>query len=91
MNRTIFGPILGVLGVILLIVAPFWLGDSPYLMHIAISAFFYAILASSWSLLAGYAGQFSFGHMAFSLATISNLPPRLPTNVQNSRSAASGS
>jgi len=65
MNRTIFGPILGVLGVILLIVAPFWLGDSPYLMHIAISAFFYAILASSWSLLAGYAGQFSFGHMAF--------------------------
>ena len=24
-----------------------------------------AILASSWSLLAGYAGQFSFGHMAF--------------------------
>jgi|GEM_PF-4086476 len=65
MNRTIFGPILGVLGVILLIVAPFWLGDSPYLMHIAISA--------------------------FSLATISNLPPRPPTNVQNSRSAASGS
>jgi branched-chain amino acid transport system permease protein len=37
----------------------------PYWMHIAIVAFFYAILASSWSLLAGYAGQFSFGHMAF--------------------------
>ncbi|MEE9587639.1 MAG: branched-chain amino acid ABC transporter permease [Hyphomicrobiaceae bacterium] len=30
-----------------------------------ITAFFYAILASSWALLAGYAGQFSFGHMAF--------------------------
>ncbi|MDH4136658.1 MAG: branched-chain amino acid ABC transporter permease, partial [Anaerolineae bacterium] len=30
-----------------------------------IIAYFYAILASSWSLLAGYAGQFSFGHMAF--------------------------
>jgi len=65
MNRTTLNPLLGALGIILLIIAPFWLGDSPYLMHIAISAFFYAILASSWSLLAGYAGQFSFGHMAF--------------------------
>jgi branched-chain amino acid transport system permease protein len=36
-----------------------------YLMHVLITAFFYAILASSWSMLAGYAGQFSFGHMAF--------------------------
>lgn len=36
-----------------------------YVMHILITAFFYAILASSWSMLAGYAGQFSFGHMAF--------------------------
>jgi hypothetical protein len=34
-------------------------------MHVLITAFFYAILASSWSMLAGYAGQFSFGHMAF--------------------------
>jgi branched-chain amino acid transport system permease protein len=41
------------------------LESNPYWMHIAIVAFFYAILASSWSLLAGYAGQFSFGHMAF--------------------------
>jgi branched-chain amino acid transport system permease protein len=36
-----------------------------YAMHVLITAFFYAILASSWSMLAGYAGQFSFGHMAF--------------------------
>ncbi len=36
----------------------------PYWFHVAIVAYFYAILASSWSLLAGYAGQFSFGHMA---------------------------
>jgi len=63
--RTALNWILGIGGVILLLIAPFWLNDSPYLMHIAISAFFYAILASSWSLLAGYAGQFSFGHMAF--------------------------
>ncbi|MCP3970082.1 MAG: branched-chain amino acid ABC transporter permease [Rhodobacteraceae bacterium] len=40
-------------------------GDYDYVMHIIIIAFFYAILASSWSMLAGYAGQFSFGHMGF--------------------------
>ena len=40
-------------------------GDYDYIMHICIIGFFYAILASSWSMLAGYAGQFSFGHMAF--------------------------
>lgn len=63
--RTALNWSLGIGGVILLLIAPIWLDNSPYLMHIAISAFFYAILASSWSLLAGYAGQFSFGHMAF--------------------------
>jgi len=36
-----------------------------YWLHVLIIAYFYAILASSWSLLAGYAGQFSFAHMAF--------------------------
>ncbi|HUS54124.1 MAG TPA: branched-chain amino acid ABC transporter permease [Thermohalobaculum sp.] len=40
-------------------------GDYDYIMHIMITAFFYAILASSWSMLAGYAGQFSFGHIGF--------------------------
>ena len=40
-------------------------GDYDYIMHIAITGFFYAILASSWSMLAGYAGQFSFGHIGF--------------------------
>lgn len=40
-------------------------GDYPYIMHLLITGFFYAILASSWSMLAGYAGQFSFGHMGF--------------------------
>ncbi|MGI9463661.1 MAG: branched-chain amino acid ABC transporter permease [Aestuariivirgaceae bacterium] len=39
--------------------------DYDYIMHIFIIAFFYAILASSWSMLAGYAGQFSFGHIGF--------------------------
>ena len=36
-----------------------------YWLHVMIVAFFYAILSSSWSLLAGYAGQFSFAHVAF--------------------------
>jgi branched-chain amino acid transport system permease protein len=40
-------------------------GDYSYIMHLWITAFFYAILASSWALVAGYAGQFSFAHMAF--------------------------
>lgn len=66
MNRTrLVQWIFGVLAVGGLLIAPIWLADYPYYMHIAILAFFYAILASSWSLLAGYAGQFSFGHMAF--------------------------
>jgi branched-chain amino acid transport system permease protein len=38
---------------------------NAYWMHVAIIAMFYAILAASWSLLAGYVGLFSLGHMAF--------------------------
>ncbi len=53
------------LGVLLMVLAPLGLASRPYIMHIAIVAYFYAILASSWSLLAGYGGQFSFAHMAF--------------------------
>jgi len=65
MNRTKWLWGLAVLGALLLVFAPAALESRPYIMHIAIVAFFYAILASSWSLLAGQAGQFSFGHMAF--------------------------
>ncbi len=59
--------ILGVLFVGFFVAFPFiYTGaDYDYIMHICIIAFFYAILASSWSMLAGYAGQFSFGHMGF--------------------------
>jgi branched-chain amino acid transport system permease protein len=38
---------------------------TPYWVIVVTGAFFYAIMASSWSLLAGIAGQFSFAHMAF--------------------------
>lgn len=59
--------IAGGLFLILLLVFPLIYGgrDYDYIMHILITAFFYAILASSWSMLSGYAGQFSFGHMGF--------------------------
>lgn len=58
---------LGALGVAFLLVFPllYSAGNYDYVMHLWITAFFYAILASSWALLAGYGGQFSFGHMAF--------------------------
>jgi branched-chain amino acid transport system permease protein len=38
---------------------------NPYWLTVSILAIFYAIVTASWALLAGYAGQFSFGHMAF--------------------------
>lgn len=44
---------------------PLALGGQPYYLEVMASAFFYAVLTSSWSFLAGLAGQFSFGHMAF--------------------------
>ncbi|HEX9921843.1 MAG TPA: branched-chain amino acid ABC transporter permease [Anaerolineae bacterium] len=65
MKRTTWVWLLASTGVVLLLAAPIRLSSNPYIMHIATIAFFYAILASSWSLLAGYAGQFSFAHMAF--------------------------
>ena len=49
----------------LLALAPVYLQNSPYQMAVVTGAFFYAILASSWALLAGIGGQFSFAHMAF--------------------------
>jgi len=48
-----------------LVTFPMIPGQSNYTKTIFISGFFYAILASSWALLAGVAGQFSFAHMAF--------------------------
>lgn len=45
------------------IVFPFIAG--PYWLSVGILAIFYAIVTASWTLLVGYAGQFSFGHMGF--------------------------
>ncbi|MCX8116787.1 MAG: branched-chain amino acid ABC transporter permease [Desulfobacterota bacterium] len=52
-------------GVILLaIVLPF--GLSEYWLHVMIISLFYVMMASSWNLIAGYTGQVSFAHAAFS-------------------------
>lgn len=48
----------------ILLAAPLYLQRFPYQMSVVTGALFYAILASSWTLLAGTAGQFSFAHMA---------------------------
>ncbi|MGD2156464.1 MAG: branched-chain amino acid ABC transporter permease [Anaerolineales bacterium] len=55
--------IVAILVVLLLSTAPIYL--RIYQISVVTGAFFYAILASSWALLAGIAGQFSFAHMAF--------------------------
>jgi len=52
-------------GVLLLVALLIPLILETYWLHVVIIAYFYALLAASWALLAGYAGQFSFGHMAF--------------------------
>jgi branched-chain amino acid transport system permease protein len=57
-------PVLAAIGgVIVALLLP--LVIQTYWLHVLIVAYFYAVLASSWALLAGYGGQFSFGHMAF--------------------------
>jgi branched-chain amino acid transport system permease protein len=38
---------------------------NAYWLTVGILAIFYAIVTSSWALLAGQTGQFTFGHMAF--------------------------
>jgi len=61
---------LGFLFAVGLLSFPLFLKESPYWVYVGANALFYAILASSWALLAGYNGQFSFAHMAFmALAT----------------------
>jgi branched-chain amino acid transport system permease protein len=51
-------------GIGITLALPFLLSDNQYWLFVATQAYFWAILASSWALLAGYAGQFSFAHIA---------------------------
>ncbi len=39
---------------------------SQYWLHVMIISLFYTMMASSWNLIAGYTGQISFAHAAFS-------------------------
>src|ERR1700744_2997242 len=52
-------------GLLLLVALAAPLAIGPYWVHVGALAWYYALLASSWALLAGYAGQFSFAHVAF--------------------------
>jgi branched-chain amino acid transport system permease protein len=53
----------GVIGLVLLITAPPALPS--YFLEILITVLFVGYLGSSWNILGGYAGQFSFGHAAY--------------------------
>ena len=55
----------GVQGALLLVALVAPLGVGPYWTHVSAIAWYYALLAASWALLAGFAGQFSFAHVAF--------------------------
>jgi branched-chain amino acid transport system permease protein len=55
----------GVRGALLLVALAAPLAVGPYWTHVGAIAWYYALLASSWALLAGFAGQFSFAHVAF--------------------------
>lgn len=57
--------ILIAVGIAFTLAFPTLLRGQQYWLFIATQAFFWAMLASSWALLAGYAGQFSFAHIAF--------------------------
>ena len=41
------------------------LSTPSYFVHVLIMILFYGFLGTSWNILGGYAGQFSFGHAAF--------------------------
>ena len=41
--------------------------NSSYWLHVFVMAYFYGLMAATWSFLNGYAGQFSFGNIALVL------------------------
>ena len=52
-----------IIGPIILIIAPFFLGK--YLLFVVTMIFISAYLAGAWNLMGGYGGLLSFGHAAF--------------------------
>jgi branched-chain amino acid transport system permease protein len=53
-----------ILFIIIAIFPPFFL--TQYWLHVMIISLFYVVMASSWNLIAGFTGQISFAHAAFS-------------------------
>ncbi|MBI4519987.1 MAG: branched-chain amino acid ABC transporter permease [Gemmatimonadetes bacterium] len=53
------------LGVAILVALVPLVGPDPYTVHVLTLCLLYAALSSSWNLVSGYAGLFSFGHQAF--------------------------
>ncbi len=51
-------------GLACLLVVPLFI-DAPYILHIFIMTFFFAMASVAWNILGGLAGQFSLGHAAF--------------------------
>lgn len=49
--------------ILIAVLLPFLLPS--YFVHVLIMILFYGYLGTSWNILGGYAGQFSFGHAAF--------------------------
>ncbi len=56
----IMGTIFGAMAV-----APLFVGDTRFIMHILIMCLIWAVVASCWDVIMGFAGIFSFGQVAF--------------------------
>jgi branched-chain amino acid transport system permease protein len=55
-------PIAAIFAVLLLVPAFI---DEPYILHVFIITFYFAMASIAWNILGGLAGQFSLGHAAF--------------------------
>lgn len=57
---TIMGVIFGIFAIM-----PLFVGDVRFIMHIMIMCLLWAVVASCWDVIMGFAGIFSFGQVAF--------------------------
>jgi branched-chain amino acid transport system permease protein len=55
-------PLTAIFAVLLLVPA---FVDAPYILHVFIITFYFAMASIAWNILGGLAGQFSLGHAAF--------------------------
>ncbi|WP_025322831.1 branched-chain amino acid ABC transporter permease [Deferrisoma camini] len=85
------------IGAAAFVAVPF--GLDSYALHVAITCLFYAMMATSWNLIAGYTGQVSFAHAAFAgigaytsglLAVKAGVPPWIGIAVGTAAAGAFG-